>query len=51
MEKYCNDDMNIIYSDDEDEEDETLVEFMPSYLTSKMDTFYDNLASLMQRAL
>lgn len=51
FEKYGNDDLIIIDTDDEDEEDETLAGFMPSHLTSEMDTFRDNLASLMQRAL
>lgn len=34
-------------SDNEDEEDETLGWFMPSQLTSEMDTFRDSFVSLM----
>lgn len=41
----------IINSVDEDDEDETLVGFMSSRLTSEMDTFHDSLTSLMQRPL
>lgn len=62
FEKYDNDELIVIDSDDEneedetladveDEEDETLVGFMPSLLTSEMDSFRDSLANLMQSAL
>lgn len=47
FQKYGNDELIIINSDDEDEEDETLMGSMPSHLTSEMDTFYDNFASLV----
>lgn len=45
------DKMTVIDSDDEDEEDKTLLGFMLSHLDSKMDSFKDTLANLMQRAL
>lgn len=51
FEKYGNDEMIVINSDDEDKEDDTLARFIPSHLTSEMDSFRDSLASLMQRAL
>lgn len=47
FEKYDNDDLIVIHSNDEDEEDDTLAGFMPSPLTSDMDSFLDILASLM----
>lgn len=44
--KYDDDEMIVI-----DEEEDMLVEFMASHLTSEMDLFRDSLSSLMHRAL
>lgn len=50
FEKYSNDDMIVINSDVEEEEDEPLSGFMPSHLGSGMDSSRNSLATLMQRA-
>lgn len=41
----------MIDGDHEDGEDETLVGFMPSHLTSEIDSFLDSLVKLIQRVL
>lgn len=46
-----NEDMIDVDSDDEDENDATLDEFMSSHLNSEIDSFWDSHASLMQEAL
>lgn len=39
FEKYVNEELFVIDSDHEDKEDDTLAGFMPSHLTSEMDSF------------
>lgn len=43
--------MIAITSDDEEEDDETLARCMLSHLVSKIDSFKDSLASLLQMAV
>lgn len=40
-----------IDNDDEDDDYEMLIGFMPSYLDSEMDSFRDDLTCLMQKSL
>lgn len=47
IEKYGNDKLIIIDIDDNDEEDDMLVRFMPSHLSSEMGSFSDNLTGLL----
>lgn len=47
FEKYNDEEMIIIYSNHKDDDDETLTGFMPSQINREMDSFRNNLASLM----
>lgn len=49
--KYGNDELILIDSDNEEEENKTITGFMPSHLISEMNSFRDSLANLIQRTL
>lgn len=51
LEKYDNDDMIVIDSDNEYEEDETLARFIPLDLNSEIDSFKDSLVNLVLRII
>lgn len=51
FEQYGDEDLVIVDSDNDDDEDAQVGALMPSHLTNEMNQFRDDLAKLMERAL